>query len=363
MSRFNTLNRLENLREKIAEKKLDALVVSSPANRYYLTGWLGDMESGYLLITQKTAFIITDSRYTEEVGLKVAGFQLREFGLTDDFWPSLFKEAKVDKIGFEASDISLSQLKKIKKNTQVKFYQTEYLIEQLRSIKDKEELVLIKKAIAIAEGAFEQSLQQLYAGISEKEIAWKLEKSMRDKGASKNAWDPLIVAFGSNSSKPHYFAGDKKVRKGDQILFDWGCYYQGYCCDISRMVFLGTPTAKQVEIYNLVVSAQAKAAREIQAGSKTMKADSVARSFLQTKTKFGFGHGLGHGVGINVHELPKLGPKTNDRFQEGNIITIEPGVYIPGWGGVRIEDMYLVGEQGSTLLTKAPKKLSEIVLS
>ena len=232
----------------------------------------------------------------------------------------------------------------------------------MRAVKDSEEISLIERAINITEKSFEFILKNLKPGLTEKEIAWELEKFMRELGASKNAWDNLIVASGPNSSMTHYAAGERKIQKGDTVLLDWGCYFQGYCCDISRVVFLGNPTDKQAHVYNLVLESQKKAIEKVRAGVKTKEIDLAARNFLKEKTEHYFKHAIGHGVGIEVHELPRLNEKSKEKLEIGNIITIEPGVYEPLWGGIRIEDMFLVTEEGSRLLTKLGKNLEDIVV-
>jgi len=357
--------RINFLREKLSKENLDAFLVSSQENRFYLTGWWGDSESGFLLLTKKSSFIITDGRYSEEVAGNVSSFELREYGQDEEFWNKIFLESKVKRLGFEASDLSVSQLKKLKKKSKrVKFYPKENFIEELRAIKSKQELSLIKKAVTIAEGSFGYLLKNLKIGMKENEVAWEIEKFMRERGASKNAWDLFIVASGPNSSMAHYTASNRKLKKGDQVLLDWGCTYQGYSCDLSRVVFLGTPTLKQVEIYNLVIQAQKKALEKVKTNAFTKEADQAARDFLKEKTPYYFMHALGHGVGIQVHELPRINPKAKDRFQEGNVFTIEPGIYIPGWGGVRIEDMYVLDKKrGAILLSKSTKQLSDIIIN
>lgn len=359
-SPFN--QRLTKLRQKLIENQLAAIIISSQANRFYLTGWPGDSESGYLLVTLKKAFIITDSRYTEEA-TAIKNFELLEFGLEQKFWEQLLAELRIKKIGFEAKDLSIFQLKKLKKqakNTQ--WVPTQDLVEELRSQKDQDEILTLKKSIGIAESAFDYVLKNIQPGQTEKEIAWKMEQYMREKGASKLAWEPLIVASGPNSSKVHYSSGDRKIKPGDQILFDWGCVFQGYSCDISRVLFLGTPTERQVQVYNLVLEAQELAIEKVKSGVLTKEVDLTARQFLAENSKFGFGHALGHGVGIDVHELPHISSKTKDQFKVGNVITIEPGIYEPGRGGVRIEDMVIVTENSYEVLTKAPKELNKIIV-
>lgn len=359
----NLASRLEKLREKLIPQKLDAILISNQSNRYYLTGWLGDIESGYLLLTKSRAFIITDSRYTEETSEKVGHFELREYGRDEKFWEKLFAEVQVKTVSFEAKDLSVFALKNFKKLAKkAKWVATSNLIEELRAQKDQVEISLIKESIAIADKSFQFILRNIRVGQTEKEIAWKIEQFMREKGSAGNAWNPFIVASGENSSKVHYAAGDRKIKKGDQVLLDWGCIYEGYNCDISRAIFIGAPTAKQAEIYNLVLEAQKKGIEQIKVGKPTKNVDLVARDFLESKTKFAFAHAVGHGVGIDVHELPHVNNKTKEKFSIGNIITVEPGIYEPLWGGVRIEDMVLVTKDGPQVLTKAPKKLSEVII-
>lgn len=356
------LSRADKLREKLISQNLDAILISSQPNRYYLTGWQGDIESGYLLITPKSSFVITDSRYTEEASA-IENWELREYGTEEKFWEKLFAEINLKRVGFEEKTLSVFALKNFRRQTKgVRFVATQNLVEELRSQKDEVEIALIKKSIRIADKAFEYVLRNIKIGQSEKEIAWRIEQFMRENGSAKNAWDPLIVASGPNSSKVHYAAGERKIKKGDQVLLDWGCVYQGYSCDISRVIFLGTPTSKQIEVYNLVLAAQEKGIEQVKVGNSTKKADLSARNFLKNKTKFLFGHGVGHGVGIEVHELPRINYKAKEKFAVGNIVTVEPGIYQPLWGGVRIEDMVLVTEKGPQILTKATKELKKVII-
>ncbi|HSX57755.1 MAG TPA: Xaa-Pro peptidase family protein [Candidatus Saccharimonadales bacterium] len=356
-------NRLKLLREKLEIKKLDAVLVSSTINRHYLTGWAADSESGYLLITQKKAFLITDSRYTEEALEKVPHFQMREIGRDENFWEKLFTEVEGSRIGFEGEDLSVAQFKNFKKHSSAKkLVSTTNLIEKLRAKKDSNEIRLLQKAAFISDQAFKHILKNIKVGQTEKEIAVELEKFMKDLGAEKNAWDPFIVASGPNSSKVHYSAGERKLKKGDQILLDWGGVYQGYCSDISRVVFLGSPSKKQAEVYNLVLEAQKKGIEQVKVGNANKNVDLAARTFLNENSKFAFGHSVGHGVGLAVHELPMVNFRTKEKLEEGNVITVEPGIYEPLWGGVRIEDMVLVTKEGPVVLTKAPKEIKQVIV-
>lgn len=354
--------RLRKIQRKIEEQDLDALLVSSQANRFYLSGFRGDEESGYLLITTKKAFLLTDSRYTEEAVNEAAGFEIKEYGSNEKFWKNLFSENKLTRVGFETKNLSVFDLNRLKKLTKKSFIPTTDFVEEFRAVKDQEELVFMKKAASICDAVFKEVLKNIKPFQTERQVAWEMEKMMREKGAEKNAWDPFIVASGPNSSKVHYAAGERSIKKGDQVLLDWGVYFEGYASDISRVIFIDAPNKKQAEVYELVLKAQEKGAKEILVNGETMRVDKVAREFLEERSDFVFGHAVGHGVGLEVHELPHVNIKTKERFKVGNVITVEPGIYEPGWGGVRLEDMLAVTEEGFEVLTKSPKALKEVIV-
>lgn len=356
--------RLSRLRKKLISHNLDAFLISSQPNRYYLTGWQGDSESGFLFITSKKALLLTDNRYTEEVSAKIVGWDLVEYsGNVYQKIAEIVSNLSISHLGFEAHDFSVFSFKQLKKNLSgQKLIPVAHLVEELRSLKDEVEINLLKQSARIASEAFEHILNFITPGQTEKEIAWQLETLMKNAGAEKNAWDSLIVASGSNSSMVHYPAGARKIKKGDQILLDWGAVYQGYHSDISRVVFVGKTTAEQAKIYNLVLEAQKAGLEKVQTGKRARAVDLAARSFLKEKTKFGFGHSVGHGVGLEVHELPKISEKANSKLEAGQVITVEPGIYIPGWGGVRIEDTILVTARGPEILTKAVKTLATVTI-
>jgi Xaa-Pro aminopeptidase len=356
--------RLKNLRNKLQQKELGAFLVSSQQNRYYFSGWQGDFESGYLLVTQKEAFVITDSRYTEEVSYKIRGWGVKEYsGNIYKAVGELIKDLALSRIGIESHDFSVFSLRELRKNTKgVKIVPVAHLVEDLRVVKDKFEISLLKRAAEIADSAFVHALKFIKVGMKEKDIAVELESYMKKMGAQKGAWDPFIVAAGENSSMVHYPAGERRIKKGDQILLDWGAVYQGYHSDISRVVFVGKPSSEQVKIYNLVLQAQKKGLEKVKEGTKGKTVDEAARNFLKKETKQAFGHSVGHGVGLEIHELPRVNFKANKKLEKNMVITVEPGVYIPGWGGVRIEDTVLVTKHGYDTLTKATKNLSRVIL-
>lgn len=344
-------------------------MVSLLPNRYYLTGWSGDTESGFVLITRQKSFIITDSRYSEHAARETAGFEIVE--AEEGIGPalrSISENEKIETIGFESHHLSISAFKRLKRFLKkIRLVPAAHLIEELRAIKDEAEVVAIKKAAEIADKTFEHLLNFAKPDMTENEIAWEIEKFMREAGAEKAAWDPIIVAAGTNSSMAHHGAGSVKLKKEDMVLLDFGCVYQGYHNDISRVFFVGKPTDQQVEIYNLVLEAQRLGISLVKEGRLGAMVDRKVRGFLEKslpakQAKNIYRHALGHGVGLEVHELPSVSTHRKSWLRAGNVITIEPGIYIPGWGGVRIEDMVLVTSKGPKILTKAPKEIKEVTI-
>lgn len=356
--------RVKGAQKLLAERGLDALLVSSQANRFYLTGWRGDSESGYTLLTGKRNFIITDARYTEHVTAETTGFEVIE---TDEgIGPSLrdiLEKERLARVGYESHDLSVFQFKIIKRYVKdIRLIAESHLIEQLRAVKDEVEIERVKMAVKIAEKALKHALTFIKPGLTEKKIAWELEKYMRETGAQGTAWEPFIVAAGPHASMTHYGASDTKIKKGEMVLLDYGCVWNGYACDISRVVFVGKPYIEQKRIYNLVAEAQKIGINMVKEGKNSQLIDKKVRRFLENHTKYYYRHSLGHGVGIEVHELPYVNARRKSKLVAGNVITIEPGIYIPGWGGVRLEDMILVTKNGHEPLTNAPKKIEEVTV-
>jgi len=352
------------VRRRLKRRNLDAFLVSTPSNKFYLTGWRGDVESGFVLITQKKKFIITDSRYTEHAIRESSGFEVIE--IDEGVGPALreiIHKKKLRRIGYESHHLDVFSFKRIKKYLKsVRLVPVAHLVEEVRSVKDEVEIANIKKAVGIGQKAFKHILKFIRPGITEKQVAWEMERYMRGLGAEKAAWDPFIVAAGKNSSVAHWGAGDTKIKKGDSVQLDYGCSFRGYVCDISRVIFVGKPTSEQKRIYNLVLEAQRLALNLVKSGRQAATIDKKVRAFLEKHTKHFYRHALGHGLGLEVHELPYVNILRKNKLAAGNVITIEPGIYIPGWGGIRIEDMVLVTKEGCELLTKAPKKIEEVTI-
>jgi len=348
--------RLEKIREAIAAEGLDGLLVTQPENRRYLSGFTGS--AGVLLITADAAIIATDFRYYEQVERECPLFTLAK--IKDKFTtllPELLAETGVKKLGFESEHLTVAQYEEWQKAAEgVEWVPTKGMVEKLRMVKEPGELEAIRKAVALADEAFAHICEFIRPGMTEKEVAWELEAYMRQRGAEKLAFD-IIVASGPNGALPHARASDRVIQEGEPIVMDLGCVVNGYCSDLTRTVVLGEPSERFQEIYGIVLKAQEEAERRIKAGMSGKEADALARQVIE-EAGYGenFGHGLGHGVGLAVHEKPTANKLSEDILEAGAVITVEPGIYIPGWGGVRIEDMVVVREDGVEVLTKASKK-------
>ncbi len=276
---------------------------------------------------------------------------------------ALLKKLKIRRLGFESHDLSVFDSKRIKQNLKsVKFFEVDHLIEAIRSVKDDLEVSYIQRASTIADKAFKHIKTFIKPGLKEIEVAWELEKYMREQGAGGVAWSPFIVAAGKNSSMAHWGAGETKIRNGDMVQLDFGCSYRGYVCDISRVLFVGKPTEKQKSIYEMVLKAQQLGLSLVKEGENGGVIDKKVQEFLKKQTKHYYKHSLGHGVGLDVHEAPYVSASRKNKLEAGNVITIEPGVYISGWGGVRIEDTVLVTNEGYKPLTKAPKGITKTTI-
>jgi len=349
------LQRIYRLRSKFAANDIDSILVLQPANRLYLSGFTGS--AGVLLITGKEAFLVTDFRYTEQAARQAPDYTVVEYTgqITDKLW-EIIREAGLKKTGFEKDFVSVAQ----HSSWQEKFngldlVPVEGLVEKLRAIKDEAELSSIRKAVAVADEAFKHITGFLKPGITELEVALELEYFMRRNGASGISFDS-IVASGPQGSLPHATPSQRVIETGDLVTMDFGAIYQGYCSDLTRTVFIGEARPKEKEVYNIVLEAQKAALAAVAPGKKANSVDQVAREIISRKG-YGdrFGHGLGHGVGLAVHEQPRLAKSDETVLEPGIVVTVEPGIYIPGWGGVRIEDMVLVTEQGCEILTQAEK--------
>jgi Xaa-Pro aminopeptidase len=353
------IKRLRKLRTSIAEKRLGALLLSQPENLRYISGFTGS--SGWLLISEQNTILATDFRYMEQAKGESPYFEIiRIKGELRDWLPGLVSDLGWHKLGFEANFISYEVYHKLSeaiktKQVNLELVPTTGIVEQLRSIKEPEELGFITKAVKLVDAAFEQAKAIIRPGITEKEAAWEIEKILRQEGSEGIPFE-IIVASGPNSALPHARPTEKTICAGEPVLIDMGARISGYCSDLSRTLFLGKADKTFREIYNMVLKAQATAIEGIESGMNASQADRLARSVVE-QAGYGdaFGHGLGHGVGLAVHEFPRLGPSSSDSLADGMVFTIEPGIYFAGQSGVRIEDMVVLENGKAKVLTKASK--------
>lgn len=359
--RKSRIKRLRKLRTSIAEKGLDALLLSQPENLRYLSGFTGS--SGWLLISEQNAILATDFRYVEQAKGESPDFEIIQTKQElRDWLPGSVSDLGWHKLGFEANFISYDSYHKLNeaiktKQVNLELVPTTGIVEQLRSIKEPEELGFITKAVELADIAFEQAKALIRPGITEKEAAWEIEKFLRQEGSEGMPFE-IIVASGPNSALPHARPTEKIIRSGEPVLIDIGARINGYCSDFSRTLFLGKADKTFREIYNIVLKAQATAMEGIESGMDASQADRLARSVVE-QAGYGdaFGHGLGHGVGLAMHEFPTLGPSSSDSLADGMVFTIEPGIYLAGQGGVRIEDMVVLENGKAKVLTRAKRDL------
>ena len=351
-------NRLTRLRKLVAEKGLDGLLISQPDNLRYLSGFTG---SGWLLVSERDAILALDFLYAEQAKVESPDFEITQIKRELHSWlPGLVFDLGWRKLGFEANLISYDAhqnlLESIRaKQVNLELVPTTGIVEQLRSTKDPEELMLITKAVELADAALEEAKGVIRPGIAEKEAAWEIEKNLRQKGSEGVPFE-IIVASGPNSALPHARPTEKAIISGEPVLIDMGARVDGYCSDLSRTLFVGKPDETFQKIYGIVHQAQAAAIDRVRSQMAASQVDQLARGVIeQAGHGDAFGHGLGHGVGLAVHEFPRLGVSSSDSLADAMVFTIEPGIYLAGQGGVRIEDMVVLEDGRARVLTKAPK--------
>ncbi len=354
-------NRVDQLRGKLKESNLDSVIISAPENRRYLSGFSGS--AGYLLISQSATLIATDFRYFEQVKQQCQDFQLVEiWGELQGWLPDALNKLDAQRVGVEGANLTVNLFKqmtevvsKMEGALKPQLIPTTDLVEGLRMTKDAKEMESLSCAIAIADEAFQEVSAKLKPGMTEKQVAWELEKRMREKGADSVSFD-TIVASGPNGALPHHQSTDRPIQKGEPIIIDMGAKYDGYCSDMTRTVYLGKPDDIFKKVYDTVLAAQLTAIATVQPGMTGEAVDKLARTVIE-QAGYGdkFGHGLGHGVGLEIHEAPRVSRNSTNVIKEGMPFTVEPGIYLPGWGGVRIEDVIVLEEGKARVLTSSPK--------
>ena len=348
--------RLEQLRRSLTEQELDAILISQPENRRYLSGFTGS--AGFLLITAQEAILATDFRYYEQVGREAPNFQLAKIKTRfEDLLPDLLAELGIRRLGFESEHATVYQLHRWSEATSsVEWLPQRQAVERIRAVKDEAELQALRRSVALTDAAFAHLLDVLEPGMTEEEAAWQIEVYMRTHGASKVAFN-LIVAAGPNGALPHASASKHPIAEGEPIVMDIGCVVDGYCSDMTRTICLGQPDSRYLEVWQIVHRAQETAEANLRAGMTGIEADALARDVIE-RAGYGdnFGHGLGHGVGLAVHEMPWASPRNDNVLEAGMVLTVEPGIYLPGEFGVRIEDLVIIREEGVEVLTQSPKR-------
>ena len=337
---------------------MDAIFISQPENRYYLSGFHGS--AGFLLITNRDAILATDFRYTEQAGNQAPGFEIFEVtGDMSSWFPELTSGLNLKNMGVESRHIVLAlynQLSEILKKCELRInlVPLDGLVESLRVIKEPEEIELIRRAAAISDQAFTHIETIIRAGMSEREVAWEVEKFMREHDSEALPFD-VIVASGPNAALPHAKPSARLIDTNEPVLIDIGARIEGYCSDLSRTLCLGTDDTF-AKIYRVVLDAQVSAMSIIKEGNTAGQVDNAARDVIQ-QAGYGeaFGHALGHGVGLAPHESPRLGPGSQELLTSGMVFTVEPGIYLKGWGGVRIEDLVIMENGIINVISRARK--------
>ncbi|MDA1095961.1 MAG: Xaa-Pro peptidase family protein [Chloroflexi bacterium] len=355
--------RLYALRAALEHAGLDALMVSQPENRRWASGFTGS--AGWLIVSKEEALLATDSRYTEQARDQSPDYRVTEIGGPASSWlPPLLREigGTPKRVGFEPEHMTYGgygRVVSVIRDAGMELIASDDLIEPLRAVKDAQERDLLLRAIQITDEAFERVTATLEPGVSEREVAWRIDRTFRELGAEGTAFES-IVAAGPNGAMAHHRPADDTVREGQPIVIDVGARFDGYNADMTRTIVLGRPDDMFNRIYDIVLTAQETAIATIEAGITGDHADALARNVIEA-AGYGqmFGHALGHGVGLAVHEGPRVGRSATDVLRDGMIFTVEPGIYVTGWGGVRIEDVVEL-RNGRCVTLSAAKKVEGV---
>ncbi len=341
-------NRIKRLVEKLGENNIEGIFISQPENRRYLSGFNGS--AGFLFITAKDNVLATDSRYSVQAKSQAPDYKLVTIsGDMAQWFPEVIGELGIKRLGFEAEHTAFAQHQRLcdilnKGKIGLKLIPVNGIVEGLRALKEPEEIELITQAARIADAAMEHIRKKLRVGMTEIEAAWEIESFMREQGSQPVPFE-IIVGSGPNAARPHALPIERVIGEGEPVVIDIGARVEGYGSDLSRTFCLGKPDETFKKVYDTVLGARDTAIAIIKEGMSGGEADQIARTVIE-EGGYGpnFGHGLGHGVGLAPHELPRLGPSSTDELKDSMVFTIEPGIYIEGWGGVRIEDMVVMEE-------------------
>ncbi len=363
-----TKQRVQRLRDKLEQHKLDALFIASgemgsPVNRRYLSGFTGT--SAFLLITKDDAVIATDFRYYEQAEQQATGFRLyKAVDAMEQWLPGLLEGLGGKRLAFEAVHLSYQTYRTMRKVVSAlggseaerpKLAATTNLIEPLRAVKEPDEIAALQAAIDLGDAAFQRVAERVEPGWTEKQLAWEIEKYIREHGGDGLSFDTL-VGSGHRGAMPHCFPTDRVLKKGEGVVIDMGVDIGGYMSDLTRTIYVGKPDDQFKRIYDIVLAAQQTAQELVEAGMTGEQAHMLAHNVIdEAGHGDDFGHGLGHGLGLQVHEAPRLGKTSKDVLTDGMVFTIEPGIYVTGWGGVRIEDVVVLEQGKARLMSHAPK--------
>ena len=355
-------DRLSALRDKLARADVDGLLVSSLPNIRYLTGFSGS--NALVLVTPRVCVLFTDFRYATQVKDEItahASVQIETQSLWVGLWNWLGNVTGVERIGFESMHLLHRDFQRLlEQGARWQWRPHVDEVESLRACKDADEVSCIEFAVRIAERALDATLSGLRVGLTETQVAGILEHHLRNEGSEAYPF-ATIVASGPRAALPHARAGDRKIEHGDLVLIDFGAVYAGYCSDITRTVVMGKASDRQKQVYDVVRKANIKSSGALRAGMLGKDADAVAREYIDA-LGFGeaFGHSLGHGIGLEIHEAPRLAKTADGVLPLGSVVTIEPGIYLADWGGVRIEDDVFITAEGPRVLTSFTRELLEI---
>ena len=354
--------RLDGLRSSLEAAKLDGLLLTSLPNIRYITGFTGS--SALVAVTQHEVLFITDFRYDTQVHAEVGDFariDVEAQSLWDGLWRLLAEMRPAEMLGFESAHLVHRDFERLlSAGSRWQWRATSDMVEALRERKDPGELSLIAEAAEVASRALERAVKAVRVGMTELAIAGALEQALRDEGSEGFPFE-TIVASGPRAALPHARPGSRHLERGDFLLIDFGAIVRGYCSDVTRTFVAGKADAEQREVFEIVRGANEVAATEVRAGMSGRDADALARRYIEDRGHGGeFGHSLGHGIGLEVHEAPRLARTAGAPLPEHAVVTIEPGIYRPGWGGVRIEDDVVLDPEGPRTLTRLPRELIEI---
>ena len=357
---MHTRHRIEALRKRMEEKGLEAMFIAEPSNRRYLSGFTGT--SGYVLVTMDRAVFFTDFRYVTQAAEQCPDLEVirHEADVMATVKPELEKSG-VKRLAVEQQHITYGDFQKYAGELDpIELVPVDSLAAELRMKKDETELKILEEAARLADLAYEHILTYIRPGLRERDVDLELETFMRRHGASGSSFT-TIVASGERSALPHGVSSDRVIQPGDFVTLDFGASYQGYCSDITRTIVVGKPTDKHREIYDIVLEAQLHCLDHIRPGMTGREADALTRDIIK---RYGyndyFGHGTGHGIGLEIHEAPRLSPTSDHVLEPGMTVTVEPGIYLPGFGGVRIEDDIVITDTGMKRLTNSSKEFTVI---